>query len=58
MLADSAGTATTTAATTTAATTDETDKAAMDATKPARTINRAAAVLANDRMAFPRVGLV
>jgi hypothetical protein len=53
MLAASAG-----AETMTAATTNETDNAAMDATQPARTIARAAAVLANDRMAFPRVGLV
>ena len=38
--------------------TNETNDAAMDATKPARTIDRAAALMANDRMAFPRVGFV
>jgi hypothetical protein len=53
MLAAWAGDATTTAATTT-----ETNDAAMDTTKPARTIDRAAALRANDRMTFPRVGFV
>jgi hypothetical protein len=44
--------------TTAAATTNETTDAAMTATTPARTINRAAALRANDRMTFPRVCLV
>ena len=43
---------------TNATTRNDTDNAATDATTPARTIARAAAVLDNDRMAFPRVGLV
>ena len=41
-----------------AATTTETSDAAMDATTPARTIDRAAALKPNDRMAFPRVCFV
>jgi hypothetical protein len=42
----------------TAATTNETSAAAMDATQPARTTDRAAAPRANDRMTFPRVCFV